>query len=71
MDPIPVSPPVRGWQPTTSTMAGAVLGGALAQLVAAGIETLSHVPLSSATAGALSTVCVFAVGYLFPDGGRK
>ena len=63
--------PSAGWRPTTSTMAGAVLGGALAQLIGAGFETLSHVTLSSATAGALSTVCVFAVGYLFPDGGRK
>lgn len=61
----------KGWQPTTSTMAGAVLGGALAQLITAGFESVTHSILSAPTAGALSTVCVFAVGYLFPDGGRK
>lgn len=66
----PNNTPPPGWRPTTSTVAGGVLGGAVSQLV---IFTLSKfgVELDAATAGALTTVCVFAIGYLFPDGGRK
>lgn len=67
-DPSPIS---KGWQPTTSTTLGAVLGGALAQVICAMIEGIAHVVLTTPTAGALSTLCVFAVGYLIPDGGRK
>ena len=70
-DPDPDGRAQSGWKPTTSTVAGALVGTAVAQLVAAGIETLSHAALSSATGGAITTVCIFVVGYLFPDGGRK
>lgn len=69
--PFPVNPPPSGWTPTTSTVGGGLLGGALAQLLCALAETYTPHPLSSATAAALTTVCVFAVGYFFPDGGRK
>ena len=69
--PIPVNPPQVGWKPTTSTVAGAALGTAVAQLIIAGLESMIHHSVASATGGAITTVCIFAIGYLFPDGGRK
>lgn len=63
--------PPTGWKPTTSTVGGAIFGTAVAQLVSASIETLWHLTLSSATGGAITTVCIFVIGYIFPDGGRK
>lgn len=68
--PTPDSQP-SGWMPTSSTLGGAILGGALSQIICAVIEQFSHATISTVTAGAISTVCVFAVGYLFKDGGRK
>jgi hypothetical protein len=68
---IPVSDPkAPGWKPTTSTVAGSMLGGAVAQIIVAVLTKLDWAP-DSVTAGAITTVCIFAVGYLFPDGGRK
>lgn len=75
--PVPIPPAVpdlsqpAGWMPTNSTLGGAVLGGALSQIICAIIESFSHAAVSTVTAGAISTVCVCAVGYLFKDGGRK
>jgi hypothetical protein len=43
----------------------------LAQIIVAVIEQTAHVTISSATAGAIATLCVVAAGYFFPDGGRK
>lgn len=58
--------------PTTSTWAGALLGGAVGQLFIAGIEfwALHGGELKSATAGSIITVCTFACGYFFKDGRR-
>lgn len=68
---IPVSTPTpAGWKPTTSTVAGSMLGGALGQIVCAILTKLNWTP-DPMTAGAITTVCIFAAGYLFPDGGRK
>ncbi len=69
--PDPKIPPPAGWTPTTSTMGGAILGGALGTLVTAIVEQVSHQKLDSTTVNAISTVCIFAVGYLFKDGGRR
>ncbi len=69
--PVPPPPAPSGWSPTTSTIGGGVLGGALAQIIVAVIEQTAHVTISSATAGAIATLCVVAAGYFFPDGGRK
>lgn len=71
--PIPVPPPNTqppGWRPTTSTAAGALLGGALAQVIVAVLTKVGWEP-DLMTAGAINTLCVFGAGYLFPDGGRK
>jgi hypothetical protein len=71
--PIPVppsNPQPTGWRPTTSTAAGALLGGAVAQIVVAVLTKLNWTP-DLMTAGAINTLCVFVAGYLFPDGGRK
>ncbi len=70
-EPDPPSSPKTGWTPTTSTVGGAILGTAVAQLITAGLETYLKHPLGSVTAGAISTVCIFIIGYFFPDGGRK
>ena len=73
-EPIPAAPAAQtkaGWTPTTSTMAGAVLGGALGEIIVSTIEYFTHQTIGSGTASAIGTVCVFAVGYFFPDGGRK
>lgn len=68
---IPVTPPAQaGWKPTSSTVGGALLGGALAQIIVAILTKLNWAP-DPMTAGAITTVCTFAVGYFFPDGGRK
>lgn len=63
--------PKSGWTPTNSTLGGAILGGALGQIVVASFDQIFHITISLATAGAINTVCIFAVGYFFPDGGRK
>ena len=63
--------PPTGWKPTQSTVGGAILGTAVAQLVAAAAETFLHTTFSSATGGAITTICIFTIGYFFPDGGRK
>lgn len=70
-DPTPQNPIPEGWRPTTSTVAGGAIGGAFAQLAVASIEFLIHQSLTSATAAALTTVCIVVAGYIFPDGGRK
>lgn len=67
----PPDPGKQGWKPTASTIGGAGIGGAVAQLLTAGIEQFYHVALSSQTASALTVVCVGMIGYFFPDGGRK
>lgn len=68
---IPVNPPASsGWKPTTSTVAGSMLGGAIGQIVVAILTKFNWTP-DPVTAGAITTVCIFATGYLFPDGGRK
>lgn len=63
--------PATGWVPTASTTVGAVLGGAIGQVIVASLDQLTHITISLATAGAINTICIFAIGYLFPDGGRK
>lgn len=60
-----------GWTPTSSTIGGAALGGAIAQVIVATLDQLTHITISLSTAGAITTICIFAVGYLFKDGGRK
>ncbi len=65
------NPVPSGWTPTTSTVAGGVIGGAAAQIITAVVEALAHTTLSTATAGAISTLAVVIAGYFFPDGGRK
>ncbi len=68
---IPATDPApTGWKPTTSTVAGGLLGGALAQIIVAILTKLNWAP-DPMTAGAITTVCTFVVGYFFPDGGRK
>lgn len=70
----PTTPPAErksGWQPTVSTSAGALVGGAVAQLICATIPDLVHHPLADATVGSIYTLCIALAGYLFPDGGRK
>lgn len=66
----PVKPP-SGWQPTVSTAGGALIGGAIAQLVCAGLVDALHHALSPETVGSIYTVSIAAAGYFFPDGGRK
>jgi hypothetical protein len=67
----PDQPGTPGWKPTTSTWAGAAVGTAFAQLITAGIETYFNHSVTSATGGAITTICIFIVSYIFPDGGRK
>ena len=65
------NPSNSGWKPTTSTLAGAAIGGAVAHLVVVAIEYFLKVTLDRETANDIMIVCVAATGYLFPDGGRK
>lgn len=61
-----------GWKPTASTLAGGGLGGSIAYLIVLGFDKVLHQtgfdPLAYV---ALTTVCTTAIGYFFPDGGRK
>ena len=71
-DPLPQLPaPQVGWKPTQSTMGGALFGTAIAQLITALSQTFAHTDITAQTGGAITTVCIFTVGYFFPDGGRK
>jgi hypothetical protein len=64
--------PPSGWTPTVSTIAGAGLGGSAAYLVIKGISFFFHQTGFDPTAYvALTAVCNGAIGYFFPDGGRK
>jgi len=58
--------------PTTSTWAGALLGGAVGQLIVAACEfyALHGGNMKAATAGSIISVCTFATGYIFKDGRR-
>lgn len=62
-----------GWRPTASTVQGGILGAALSQVVIAFIENvfMHGGSMTSATAGALATLCTIGLNYLNPDGGRK
>lgn len=60
-----------GWTPTASTVGGAALGGAIAQVIVAAFDGLLHISIGVATASSITTICIFAVGYFFKDGGRK
>lgn len=70
-DLIPPLKPSRGWQPTTSTAAGALIGQNVAQLICAALTGLAHWDLSTATVASISGLCIAIAGYCFPDGGRK
>ena len=63
--------PKPGWLPTTSTLAGGGLGVAVAQLIVAGLQQIFHLTVSPETGVSLGVVCTAAIGYFFPDGGRK
>jgi hypothetical protein len=74
-DPRPSVPPTpapsAGWVPTTSTWAGGGLGLAAAQIVCGLWQHFTHSPVDAPTAAAIATVCTAAIGYFFPDGGRR
>ena len=63
--------PQPGWQPTTSTVGGAAIGAAFAQIILALSDQCFHASIGAATASAITTLCVAAAGYFFKDGGRK
>ena len=63
--------PSSGWNPTVSTLAGGGIGGSLAYLIIRLIDAVFHTPFNALDYVALTTVCTTAVGYFFPDGGRK
>lgn len=67
----PVVPAKSGWTPTVSTIAGGGLGMAVAQLIVAALQSLFHVVVSPETGVSIGMVCTAAIGYAFPDGGRK
>lgn len=64
-------PVKQGWVPTASTLAGGGLGLALAQIIIALIQYVIHQQISAEVSCSIGTVCTAAVGYIFPDGGRK
>lgn len=71
MENIPVAPaPPSGWKPTTSTVIGGVVGGAVAQIITFVLAQFGVV-LDGATAAAVATLATVAAGYLSSDGGRK
>lgn len=60
-----------GWKPTASTVAGGGIGGCIAYLIIRIVDACFHAPFNALDYVALTTVCTTAVGYFFPDGGRK
>lgn len=70
--PKPINPmdnPNPGWQPSGSTI-GSGMGGALAVIVVAMVQSLAKVTLDVVTVSAITTVCSTLAGYFF-EGGRK
>lgn len=63
--------PKSGWVPTTSTIAGAGVGGCIAYLIIRVVDAIFHTPFNALDYVALTTICNGIAGYLFPDGGRK
>lgn len=70
------TPAPVGWTPTRSTVVGAGGGYIIAQVVTPAVDFLvsaylTHAPLTPSTRDAVTALCIFLVGYFFPDGGRK
>ncbi len=64
--------PPSGWRPTTSTIAGAGIGGSIAYLLILGADKIFHqAGFDPAAYVATTAVCNAIIGYFFPDGGRK
>lgn len=71
--PIPVPPTNAtppGWRPTNSTIT-AVVAGAAAQFVAAGLRSAHVWDMDAETQGSLTVMLMVAISYIHPDGGRK
>lgn len=64
-------PDKPGWIPTTSTLGGAGIGLAAAQVIVAICDQYFQHALSPELASAITTLCVAAAGYIFKDGGRR
>lgn len=60
-----------GWVPTNSTLGGAGIGLAAAQVIVALCDQYFQHPLSAEFSSAITTLCVAAAGYFIKDGGRK
>lgn len=65
-DPEPPTPPAR-WKPHQSVIGGAAVGTAVAQLILAGLKFYLHTAIDPVTAGAITSLCLFAATYLIPD----
>ena len=63
--------PPSGWKPTNSTIGGAAIGLAAAQVIVAVCDQYFHQALGPELASAITTLCVAASGYFIKDGGRK
>lgn len=63
--------PKPGWTPTNSTVYGAGIGLAAAQVIVALCDRIFHAPLGAELSSAITTLCVAAAGYFIKDGGRK
>ena len=61
----------QGWVPTNSTLAGGGLGLASSQIILAIWKQVFHGDVDPETAASLAVVCTAAIGYFFPDGGRR
>lgn len=65
--PIPVNPPQTGFVPSASTV-GTSIGGALATIIIAIVDTHWHV--SAEVGAAIAVLCSAIAGYL-PSSGRR
>ena len=73
-DLLPVQPqePARtGWMPTGSTLTSLTVGAAVAQTIVGSLVYFTHQPVGDVLSNAIGILCVAAINYLHPDGGRK
>lgn len=70
-NPEPDTIPKAGWTPTASTLAGGGIGGSVAYLIILCADKVFHTTFDPLAYVALTSVCSTAIGYFFPDGGRK
>lgn len=63
----PVSAAANMLRPSASKSAGALIGGAVAQLLCQGLIDFAHLTPSTMTAGSITAICIFLASHIIKD----